>query len=101
MKAFNHEKIKNVLIPFLSILFFTTFCCKDDSSPDRDMFIGSYTVDESCTPDSQDINPYNIIIQASIAGEDKVTIYNLNNTSQIVTASVAGSILTIPTQDIF
>lgn len=80
----------------LSLVFtfcaFTLISCGDDDL-DRDQFIGSYSVVDDCD------DPYILTISASTGDDDEITIFNLWDWDENMTASVSGNNLTIATQD--
>lgn len=95
MKSLRIQKAGILLMAFLTILLTITGSCEDDPPPDRDKFIGTYSVIETCC--SGDF-AYDITIQASSVGEDRVTIYNLWEVDQSLSGIVTGSNLGIPDQ---
>jgi hypothetical protein len=97
MKSLSVPETRNLLIVPAIILLTITIGCEDDPPPERDKFIGSYSVVETCC--SGDYG-YDITIQASASGENRVTIYNLWELDQSLTGIVTGSSLGIPDQDL-
>lgn len=73
-----------------------TSCEKDEKTPDRDKFLGTYTMAQDC---SGQTNSYEIIIEASATSEDAVVINNFfSNANNDLTATVSGDNITIPSQ---
>ncbi len=71
-------------------------CKKDVKTPDRDKFLGTYSLAQDC---SGQTNTYDITIEASAASEDAVVISNFyNKATNILTATVNGDNITIPSQ---
>jgi hypothetical protein len=97
MKSFFFSHTGKVLRALLTILLIITVSCEDDPPPERDKFIGTYSVIETCC--TGDFG-YDITIQASATGENRVTIYNLWEVDQSLTGIVTGSSLGIPDQDL-
>ena len=95
MISFSFHHTGKVLTAFLTILLIITVSCEDDPPPERDKFIGTYSVIETCC--TGDFG-YDITIQASTTGEDRVTIYNLWEVDQSLTGIVTGSSIGIPDQ---
>lgn len=63
----------------------------------RSKFIASYSVQESCTVGNYN---YNMTINSSATGIDKIVINNFYGVGAAVTASVSGSSITIPSQTV-
>lgn len=67
-------------------LFFAAGCQKD--APDRDKFIGSYSVNENCTSGTF---AYSISVTTSSNSEDDIVISNFGDYGQNIIAKVSGS----------
>ena len=71
-------------------------CKKDAKTPDRDKFLGTYSVAQDC---SGQANTYDITIAVSSASEDAVVINNFYNLGiNGLNATVNGDNITIPSQ---
>lgn len=69
--------------------------CKKDSDPDRDKFIGSYKVTNTCVTGTD----WTSTIMASSAVEENILLNNLGGVSGLeATGTVSGSTVTIASQ---
>ncbi len=83
-------------ILFIALTLAATSCKKDEKAPDRDKFLGTYSLAQNC---SGQTNTYDITIEASAAGENAVTINNFySNVNNDLNATVSGDNITIPSQ---
>lgn len=73
---------------------FSTMSCKKDKIPDRDKFLGTYSVLEDCSPGQT----FNMAVTVSSANEETVVISNFGNFNNNVTATVSGNSITIASQ---
>lgn len=81
-------------ILFACLLVFNTGC-KKDNTLDREKFLGTYNVAETCDTYT---DSYNITISASNSGDDKVVISNLYDAGDLLSGSVNSSSLVITNQ---
>ncbi len=89
------------LLPLLALAgasVFTFSSCEKDKDPDRLVFLGSYTVLESCSISGN--LEYNISINESSTSEDDIVINNFGDFGAPIRATVKGSTLTIAAQTI-
>jgi len=71
-------------------------CKKDEKTPDRDKFFGTYTVAQDC---SGQTNTYEITVATSAVSEDAVVFNNFYNLGiNGLNATVNGDNITIPSQ---
>lgn len=76
------------------VVLFTT-SCKKDKTPDRDKFLGAYSVVQTCGSGNAS---YDITIIESGTADNAVIIVNLYNITQQWSATVSGDNITISTQ---
>jgi len=81
-----------VLLITSSLVIFSG-CNDDDDEITKADFIGSYSVVDVC-----DDNPYDITIEDVSGSDDAVTITNLWDWEEQMSATVNGSTITIPSQ---
>jgi hypothetical protein len=95
----NHLNFKamktNILFLILCIILMSAECNKDEVQPDRDKFLGTYGVVETCGEGNQS---YDIRIDKSSQGGNFILIYNLYDEDLTINATVSGSNITIPVQ---
>jgi len=70
--------------------------CKKDKDKDREKFLGTYEVVETCNP-SGVYGPYTISITEG-SGDDEISIFNLYDYADVIKARVNGSSFTISSQ---
>ena len=88
-------KLFHFSILLAGLVFATVSCKKDEKTPDRDKFLGTYSVVQDC---SGQTNTYDMTIAASATSENEVTIQNLYALGKTLTATVSGDNLTISSQ---
>lgn len=76
-------------------LMFFTAGCKKDKTPDRDKFLGAYTVVETCGSGN---DAYDITILESGTADNAIIIANLYDSATQLSATVSGNNLTIASQ---
>jgi hypothetical protein len=91
--------MKSLQMALISSLIFLTVsfssCKKENAKKAVENFIGSYTVSESCSGGSDN---YEIAITKSSNADNEILIGNFYNVGALITATVNGNDLTIPTQ---
>lgn len=90
----NSTSILLAAILFIGCLFSTTSCKKDDI-PDRDKFLGSFSVVETCGNGN---DTYDLSIIESGSSENAVVIMNLYDWQESMSGTVNGNSITIPSQ---
>ncbi|MBK8558011.1 MAG: hypothetical protein IPL65_20715 [Lewinellaceae bacterium] len=93
MRKFTNKFLYATIL--LAGLTLFTFSCKKDKTPDRDKFLGAYSVVETCGSGN---DSYDITVIESGTAENAVVIVNLYDAGQQWTATVNGDNITIPTQ---
>ena len=78
---------------FILGIVLATASCKKDETPDRDKFLGAYTVVETCGSGN---DSYDITIIESGTAENAVIIVNLYDFGAQISATVSGNNITIP-----
>lgn len=68
--------------------------CKKDPEPEREKFLGTYSVQENCNPNL----PFDMKVFESGDAENAITITNFGNFAHNVTAIVSGNALIIDPQ---
>lgn len=91
--AVKSQNMKNLLLLLTCIGFFLS-CSKDDSN-DRDKFLGTYTVNESCPSGNSN---YEITISSSAQDSKSILINNFGGSLTSAIASVSGNNISIPNQ---
>lgn len=81
-------------ILLLAVISITTSCKKDDM-PDRDKFLGAYSVVETCGGGN---DAYDLTIIESGSSEDAIVVANFYNWGGQLSATVDGNNITIPSQ---
>ena len=79
----------------LSACFLLLSSCGNDGVL-REAFIGTFTINETCELSGDD--DYEIVITASASNDDEIEIFNLYNWDEVITATVNGSKIKIPSQ---
>lgn len=87
--------MKSKVIFFIMSVFLIYSCEKKDEIPDRDKFLGTYSVVESC---GEGNDTYEIRIDKSSQGENAILIFNLWNWEENFNAIVSGNNVNIPVQ---
>lgn len=79
-----------------SVLFFTG--CQKENEPDRDKFLGAYSVVDNCP--TFGVSNFEIAISESAVSNTSVVISNFGGFAASVTGTVSGNTLTIPQQTV-
>ncbi|MFK7810335.1 MAG: hypothetical protein AB8F74_21200 [Saprospiraceae bacterium] len=82
---------KLLLVCLISSTLFMTTSCKDDDTPDREAFLGTYNVNENCDSGNW---TYAISVTESSNDEDAVVISNFGDYGVNVRATVSGESIT-------
>lgn len=86
----------SLMLSFLAVSLMA-FSCKKDKDNDRDDFIASYSVIESCSISGN--GQYNMTVSTSSTSEEEIIIGNFGGASgALVRAKVSGKTFTIPNQ---
>lgn len=80
----------------MSALFLSS--CEKESEPDRDKFLGAYSVVDNCP--SFGVSNFDISISESAVSNTSVVISNFGGFGVSVTGSVSGNTLNIPQQTV-
>lgn len=92
MKHFILHQAKFVASLLLIIAVAAASGCKKDSTPDREKFLGAYSVNENCTSGNYS---FSITIIESATVEDGIVINNFGDYGVNVLATVAGDNINI------
>ncbi|MFT4668013.1 MAG: hypothetical protein ACI9VN_002744 [Patescibacteria group bacterium] len=88
--------IRFVYLPILLIsLLLSIGSCKKEEPPDRDRFLGTFSVVETCGSGD---DAYNITIVESSLDEESIFIINFYDWGGQLNATVSGNDITIPSQ---
>jgi hypothetical protein len=94
----------------LCVVMLAASCKKDDTTTtltppykSSNPFVGNYNTIDTVTPADASpndylVNTFNITITQNISDTTKIDIFNLNNTSQTITANVFNDSINIPIQ---
>ena len=86
----------SLLFALLSLTIFAASCEKDKDN-DRDAFLASYSVIESCSASGN--TQYNMTISPSTASEEEVIVSNYGGVpGAVVKAKISGTTMSIPNQ---
>jgi len=90
------KSIRFLYLPILLLgVLLTTSNCKKDETPDRDKFLGAFSVVETCGSGN---DSYDVTIIESGAADNAIIFINLYNLSAQASATVDGNNITIPSQ---
>ena len=87
----NQSSLKLFFVLLLGGFFIMTSSCKKEETPDRDKFIGTYNVNETC---SSGTFSYAITVSESTTSEDAIVINNFGDYGVNVRATVSGNNIT-------
>jgi len=88
--------MKNSILLFLVLSVALLFpACKKDEIPDRDKFLGVFSVIETCGNGN---DTYDLTISESGSSENAVVVVNLYDWEESMSATVSGNVITIPSQ---
>ena len=87
--------IHSIYFPILILGFLFSIKSCEEVVPDRDKFLGAFSVDETCDSGN---DTYDITIIVSGSGENAVILANLYDWDEQASATVSGNTITIPSQ---
>ncbi|MFN0214260.1 MAG: hypothetical protein ACKVT2_08390 [Saprospiraceae bacterium] len=93
MKKFTNQFVICAIL--LTGLVFIASSCKKDKTPDRDKFLGAYSVVETCGSGN---DTYDLTILESGTSENAIIVANLYGSGTQLSATVSGSNVTIASQ---
>lgn len=78
-----------------ALLVLTPGCKEDEPEPDRDKFLGAFSVVETCGSGN---DSYDLTVIESGSGENAVIVINLYNVGAQISGTVSGNSMTIANQ---